>query len=137
MQRADAFPSRSMRLEVASSSLGPIMAHRFEPSCIHCKQLLGLGIETLAQLEKLVGAVGLGELKIDPATFLATTYEARVGQDADMSRNARLALPQKLRQFADGQLHSTQQRQDAQPCGVCQRLEKGGQFEVPGHGITI
>ena len=43
-----------------------------------------------------------------------------------MARHARLALPEDLRQFADRQLHHPQQREDAQPRRVGQRLEAVG-----------
>ena len=43
-----------------------------------------------------------------------------------MARNARLALAEHLRQFADRQLHQPQQREDAQPRRVGKRLESIG-----------
>ena len=54
-----------------------------------------------------------------------------------MARNARLALPEQLGKLADRQLHRPQQRQDAQPRRIGQRLEKRGELEVPGHRLRI
>ena len=89
------------------------------------------------KLEQAVGPLRLRQLKIDPAAFLAAADQPRVGQDPDVARNPRLALAEQLRQLADRQLHRPQQRQDAQPRRVGQRLEKRGELEVPGHRLRI
>ena len=44
-----------------------------------------------------------------------------------MARNARLALPEHLRQLTHRQLHQPQQRDDAQPGRVGKRLETVGE----------
>ena len=44
-----------------------------------------------------------------------------------MARDARLALAEHLRQLADRQLHQPQQREDAQPRRIGQRLESIGE----------
>ena len=54
-----------------------------------------------------------------------------------MARNPGLALAEQLGQFADRQLHRPQQRKDAQPRRIGQRLEKRGELEVPGHRLRI
>jgi hypothetical protein len=50
-----------------------------------------------------------------------------------MPRNPRLALPQHLCQLADGQLHDPEQRKDAQPRRIGQRLESVGKRQKQGH----
>ncbi len=137
VQRADALPGRGMGFEIAARCLRPIGADRIQPRRIGGEQLLGLGIETLAELEQAFGSLRLGQLEIDPAAFLAPADQARVGKDADVARYARLALAQQLGQFADRQLHRPQQREDPQPRRIGQRLEKRGKLEVPGHRLRI
>ena len=43
-----------------------------------------------------------------------------------MTRHARLALAQQLGKLPDRQFHRTQQRKDAQPRRIGQRLEQRG-----------
>ena len=54
-----------------------------------------------------------------------------------MARHARLALPEELRQFADRQFHRSQQREDAQPAGIGERLEKRGKRGECRHQTNI
>ena len=58
-----------------------------------------------------------------PAAFAPAFGETRVAQDADMARDARLALTQHLREFAHGKLHRAEQAGDAQPGRITQSLE--------------
>ena len=88
------------------------------------EKLLGLRVDALAELEEAVRPRRLGQLQIDPAALLAAADQARVAEDSNMARNARLALAKQLRQLADRQLHGAQQRKDAQPRWVGERLEK-------------
>ncbi len=67
----------------------------------------------------------------DPAAFLAALGQFGIDQNLHMATDARLALPQHLRQFAHRQLHRAQQRQYAQP----RRIAEGAKdFERVGHG---
>ena len=69
-----------------------------------------------------------------PGPLAVTLGEARIAQYADMARNARLALPQHLRQFANGKLHSRQQPHDPQPGRVGKRphdrLDPHGEWDI-------
>ena len=56
-----------------------------------------------------------------------------IAQDFHMARDARLALPQHLRQFAHRQLHVGQQPHDPQPGRVRQRAQGG--FKLHRKGI--
>ncbi len=58
-----------------------------------------------------------------PAAFTATFGEARIAEDADMPRHARLALAEHLCQLAHGQFHRPEQAGNAQPGRIAQRLE--------------
>ena len=59
-----------------------------------------------------------------PTAFAAAFHESGVAQDRHVARNARLALVENLRQFADGQLHLFQQTQDTQSRRVGQSPEE-------------
>ena len=82
-------------------------------------------------------AVGVRKRQEYPAAFLAPLDDAGVGQDAQVARHARLALPKHLRQFANRQFHVAKQRQDAQPAGIGKRLKYIGEGQGRGHQITI
>ncbi len=68
-----------------------------------------------------------------PAAFLAPFRQPGIAQDADMARNARLALAEHLRQFADRQFHGAEQAHDAQPGVVGKRAQEG--VDLHGHGF--
>jgi hypothetical protein len=53
-----------------------------------------------------------------PAAFAAALGKPGVAQDLDMTRDARLALLEDLRQFADRKLHAGQQPHDPQAGGI-------------------
>ena len=127
-----------MGLEIAARGFGPIGPDRFEPGRIGREQIDRIaGRPAVVQFEQRSSPVRIGELEVDPASFLPPPDKPRIAQDTDMARHPGLALPQHLGQFADGQLHRAQQRQDAQPRRVGQRLEKRGKLEVPGHVLRI
>jgi hypothetical protein len=54
-----------------------------------------------------------------------------------MPRHSRLTLAKHLRQFADGQFHQPQERDDAQPRRIGKCLESVGKRECCGHEIRI
>ena len=60
-----------------------------------------------------------------PAAFAATLCQTCVAQYPDMTRNARLALPQHLGHLAHGKLHRTQQAHDPQARGIGKGPEDG------------
>ena len=110
---------------VSSSSMAAVAGYpNITVPAGFAKELLGLGIQSLGKFEQTLGPLGLGQLEIDPASLLAATHQPRVAEDLDVPRYARLALAEQLRQLADRQLHGTQQRKDAQPRWVGERLEK-------------
>ena len=127
-----------MSFEIAAGGFGAIGPDRFKPRRIGGKHLLGIGVDAAGHRSNR-GSIRsrLGKLEINPAPLLAAADQPRIAKDSDMARYARLALAEQLRQFADRQLHRPQQRQDAQPRRVGQRLEKRGKLEVPGHGLRI
>ena len=89
------------------------------------------------QCEHRLDAVGLGERQEHPASLLAPLEHPGVGEDLEMARDARLALPEHLRQLAHRQLHQPQQHHDAQPGRVGERLESIGERKGRSHEIRI
>ncbi len=69
-----------------------------------------------------------------PAAFLALFRQPRLAQDADMARDARLALAQHFRQFAHRQLHARQQAQQAQARRIVDRAQQLDKGRGGGHG---
>ena len=68
-----------------------------------------------------------------PAALTPAFGEASVTQDLDVARNARLALAEDLRQFANGQFHARQQAHDPEACWI----SKGSQGFENKHGVYI
>ncbi len=58
-----------------------------------------------------------------PASLAPPFGQPRIAQNADMARDARLALPEHLGKLAHGKLHRAEQAGDAQPGGIGERLE--------------
>ena len=58
-----------------------------------------------------------------PAPLAETVDKSRLAEEFEMSRHARLALPEDLRELADGQLAPRAQHQQPQP----RRLRDGAQ----------
>ena len=61
----------------------------------------------------------------DPAAFLAPLGEPGVAQDADVARDARLALAEHLCKLSDGQFHMREQAHHPQPGRVRQGAKQG------------
>ena len=76
--------------------------------------------------------LGVRQRQEDPAALLAPLEDAGVGKDLEVARDPRLALAEDLGKLADRQLHDPQQRHDAQPRRVGERLI-GLRAEALGH----
>ena len=72
-----------------------------------------------------------------PAAFLAPFEDPSIGEDLEVARDTRLALPKDLGELADRQFHNPEQRQDAQPRWVGKRLNSIGERKGGVHGLTI
>ena len=64
-----------------------------------------------------------------PAAFLAPLDDTGVGKNANVARDAGLALVEQIGKFAHRQLHPRQQSQDAQPRRIGKCLKKVGKRE--------
>ena len=92
-----------------------------------CRRLAVELAPAVEQLEQGLEPGAPAEADEHPAAFLAPLGEAGVDQDLDVAGDARLALPEHLRELADRQLHRPQQHQDPQPRRIGQRGENLGQ----------
>src|SRR5690606_6292927 len=75
------------------------------------------------QSEDRLDQPGLAEAQEDPIAFLAAGQQAAIEQYLHVLGDARLALRQDLRDFADSQLHLAQELQNPQARGVGEGLE--------------
>jgi len=128
VQRPDLVPDLSVTREIAVGGLGTFGADRFGTSRVGSEQCLGRPVSPLVnQREQRVDALRFGERQEYPAALLAALQYPRIGEDLQVARDARLALPENLRQLSDRQLHQPQQRDDAQPSRIGKRLESVSQ----------
>ena len=138
VERADLVPDRGMAGEIALGGLGSLGANGLSPRRIGGEQRSRRAIgPAVDQREHRLDRARLGQRQEHPAALLAPLEHAGVGEDLQMARHPRLALAQHLRQLADRQLHQPQQREDAQPRRIGERLESDRRAGVPGHGIRI
>ena len=90
--------------------------------------------QSVEQRDEGRNIVPLAQPQEYPIAFLAPFHKASFGQDTDMARHARLALPHDLRNLPHGQLHRAQQVDDAQPRRVAKCPEN---IECRVHGGII
>ena len=133
VERADRVPLAGMAGEIALGRGGAVGADRGEPGGIGGEQHARPSGSAQRSSSSNSGATRAGSARLQehPAAFLAPLGEAGVGQDLDVARDARLALAEHLGELADRQLHRAQQREDAQPRRIGQRLEQVGKREAP------
>ena len=138
MKRADLVPNLGVAGEIAVRRLGALRADGFGPRRISGEQRVSGTVGPLVDERKQgLDPLRLGERQEHPAALLAPLEHAGVRQNLQMTRNAGLALSQHLGQLTDRQLHQPEQRDDAQPGGIGERLESIGQGQRHGHGIRI
>ena len=125
--------------EIAVGGLGAVGADGVGARGIGRRTARCVARSAQASISANIGSIrsGIGERQEHPAAFLAPLEHAGIGEDLEMARDSRLALPEHLRQLADRQLHQPQQREDAQPRRVGKRLETVGERESGGHEIRI
>ena len=127
MKRADLVPDAGMRAEIAGRGLGAVGANDLQPRHVGGEQRFRAGVRpAVDQHEHRLYPVRVRERQEDPAALLAPLQDPGIGEDLQVARDARLALAKDLRQLAHRQLHLPEQREDAQPGRVGERLEMIG-----------
>ena len=135
MARPDCVPFGRMVGEIAFGHRRALGTNRGKPARIlRDHQRLARRKGPSPRSSSHVGARSLfGDAQEDPAPLAATLDDPGFSQDADVARNARLALFEDRRQLTDRQLHLAQQGNDAQPRGLGQGPENVDQ--LAHHGI--
>jgi hypothetical protein len=138
MQRANRVPHVGVGGKIAARRFRPVGSNALEARCIgREQQARGLVHPAVEQSEHRRAALRVGQGQEHPAAFLAAFHPACVGEDLEVPGDPRLALPENLRKFADGQFHHPQKREDAEPRRVGKCLKQIGERHSGGHGITI
>src|SRR5213082_2450933 len=99
------------------------LLRRMELSVGELAQVLGQSQPRVSRHLKILSDAGVLERRKEgswvfltleyPAAFLAALQHPGVGQDLEVARDARLALPEHLRKLPHRQLHPPQQGEDA------------------------
>ena len=79
----------------------------------------------------------MGQAIEDPGALRQALDQPAIGQQAQMARDPRLALPQDLGDLADRQLAFGQQRHQPQAGGFARRAQTLQQMRKLGHGHLI
>ena len=133
MEPTQLVPFGGVASEIGRSADLPRGADRGQMPPVFAAARGKLGVTFFCHREQIGGgsAQGRGPARADraaqehPAAFFAALGQGCIAQDPHMTRDARLALPQHLRQFADRQLHRGEQAHDAQPGRVSQCAQGG------------
>ena len=125
MKRAQAIPMLGVGGEIAFGGGSAIGAHRDQPRRVGDGPMVIRLAPLIDRLEDRLDDLGRAGFEEDPAAFLAAARDPGFAKNADVTRNARLALPEHLREFADRQLHPPQQRDDPQSRRIGKRTKDG------------
>ena len=135
MARPDRIPFGGMFGEIALGRRRALVAHRSQPArIVRDHQRLAHRKGPAARLRDDIGDGPLfDDPQEHPAPLAPPLDNPCLGEDADVARNARLALVEHRGQLADRQFHLAQQRDDPQARGV----RKGAKnVEQLGHIFT-
>jgi hypothetical protein len=119
-----------------------VIAGRLTPSFQHQLQPGGIGVRTRDFAQRQQGRIEdlprllrrlFRERVVGALALAARLHEVDAAQMAEMGRDARLAQVQDFLQLGDGQFLLLQQRQNAQPGRIVERLPEGavGHFPRP------
>ncbi len=117
---------------------GARRAHGGEPSAVAGDRRIRR-IEPRQDFAQDAGrAVAFRQPEKRPRAFAETVDQARLRQQLEMARDARLRLPQNLGKVSDGQFRLGEQREDTQPGRLARRfegrIERGkGKLACRGH----
>jgi hypothetical protein len=81
-----------------------------------------------AEQDTVQTRLGLGQAVVDPETLLAPHDDPVLAEVRQVTGDGRLRDAQSLKQMADAYLFllTTEQIQESQPHGICERLERTG-----------
>src|SRR4030095_2711845 len=108
----------------AFACCGALRANGLRAGRIRSKCGLCRAVDPLVdQCKHRLNPLNCGKSKKYPAALLTAFKNAGVSENLQVARNARLTLAKHLRKLADRKLHDSQQREDAQPRRIGQRLK--------------
>ena len=123
MKLADAVPLRGVGTEVVLRRSRPRGAHRREPVAV-ARHHRVIRVELRDQGAGELGrAARFGQPEERPGALAEALDQPGLDQQLEMARDARLRLPQDLRQVGNRQFGLAEQDQDAQACFLAGSLE--------------
>ena len=125
MQRANPVPVRRLLGEIGRGLLAPRLARGLEPDPVGAERRVG-GVEPADEVAG-EGAALVGEAEERPGPLALPGGEARLDQQLQMARDARLGLAEDRDQLADRELRLVEQAEDPEPRLLARRLEIGEQ----------
>ena len=124
IERADSVPLRCVLAKIGGGKIGTLL--------LDCAQ--ALQIESDGRIIFIAGPdqltrqrprrTGLAQAIEDPAAFAEAIEQPGLAQQLEMTRHARLALPEDLGQFADGQFPAGAQHGEPQPGRLGHRAQR-------------
>ncbi len=123
MQRADPVPVGGLLGEIGGGLPAPRLARGLEPGPVGGQSRVG----RIEPADKVAGegAALVGEAEERPGPLALALGEARLDQELQMARDARLRLAEDRDQLADRELRLVEQAEDPQPRLLARRLETG------------
>jgi predicted small lipoprotein YifL len=124
MKRPDRIPLVGMLDEILSRRRGTISANSSKACCVGSGPVIAfISFGSIKQREEWQSKGRRCGGEENPAPFLAANGESRINEDADMARNARLALAENLRKLTHRELHRAQQSHNPEACRIGKRAE--------------
>lgn len=135
IERADAVPVRCIGPEIGGSRLGASGADIGETVEIALMLEIVVGEEIDDRPSEMAELPCLDQPVEDPRALPEAVEESGIGKQLQMTRHARLALAQDLRQLGDGELAMAEQTKDAKACRLAGSSERGKKIvhENPGY----
>ena len=125
VERADLVPLRGIVAEIGGGEFGALALDRGQPLQIKRDRLVGLAAGGDQMPGERACRAARTQAIEDPAAFAKPVEQTGLAEQLQMAGNARLALPEDLRQFADRQLAAGAQHQEAQPRRLGHRAQGG------------
>ena len=125
VQRADAVPIGGVRAEIALRGGFALALQGVGPLAIARDHAVGAVDEAENVEREPAAGRAVGDVEIGPAPLAEALDQAGLGQQLQMPADARLALPEDLREVLDAELAGGEQQQDAQARRLGRRLERG------------
>jgi hypothetical protein len=116
MQGANLVPVRGVGAEIVRRRPAPLLANRLEALQVPGEHRLVAGHQVDDHADQRSRPIrGIGEAEQHPTSFPVALQQPGFAQQLEMPTDARLALPENLRQFLDVELAMREHQQEPQP----------------------